>query len=391
MSSTKETPMSDPAAEPSTLPQRPPEFFGVLQGNLYSEIEPAQSALDATHVRRYSRLHEAADFDGVLVGTNATAEDSLVVASFAAQQTERLRFLIAHRPAPVYPTLAARQLASFDQLSGGRTHVHLISSRDGEPLREGDTLDKEQRYARTAEHIRFLRQAWTATEPFDFAGDHYRVQDFRSTVRPLQAGGPEISFAGNSPSALRIGATLADQYALYPRPLADQAQDVATLRDLAAQADRPRPLRFSMIVRPVLAATDELAWARAERIKRRALAVAAKADPARIQIARRGTEGLPSDGDRQLSELNERGERHDAALWTAIAGISGRANSTALVGSPETVARALLDYYEIGIERFIIHGFDSYADVTDYGRELIPQVRQQAAILREGVALPGRA
>ncbi len=358
-------------------PARPRvEVFGVLQGNLYSEIERTDAAVDRRHVGRYASLHEDAGFDGVLIGTNVDSEDSLVLASYLAARTERLRFLVAHRPGPVSPTLAARQLATLDQLSDGRVHVHVITSRDEEPLLEGDTLDKARRYDRTAEHIRFLRAAWTSAEALDFRGEHYRVQGYRARVRPHQER-IEISFAGNSDAAKSVGSELADHYALYPRPLADQRRDIAGLRTLAAANNRFAPLRFTMIVRPVLAETDELAWERAAEIKRRALEVST-AKQALQQAARRGTKGKPSAGDQQLFELNaSQGERHDSALWTGVTAISERANSTALVGSPETVAGALAAYHAVGIDRFIIHGFESYYDVATYGRELIPRLRDQ--------------
>jgi alkanesulfonate monooxygenase len=49
-----------------------------------------------------------------------------------------------------------------------------------------------------------------------------------------------------------------------------------------------------------------------------------------------------------------------------------------LVGSAETVAQALLDYYDIGVRTFLIRGFDPYHDAVDFGRELIPRVREEA-------------
>ena len=56
-----------------------------------------------------------------------------------------------------------------------------------------------------------------------------------------------------------------------------------------------------------------------------------------------------------------------------------RGNTTALVGTAEQVADALLDYYDLGVTTFLIRGFDPLEDVIDYGRELIPLVREQAA------------
>jgi alkanesulfonate monooxygenase len=61
-----------------------------------------------------------------------------------------------------------------------------------------------------------------------------------------------------------------------------------------------------------------------------------------------------------------------------------RSNSTALVGTPEQVADALLDYYDLGVTTFLIRGFDPLEDAIDYGRELIPRTRELVARLRIG-------
>jgi len=48
----------------------------------------------------------------------------------------------------------------------------------------------------------------------------------------------------------------------------------------------------------------------------------------------------------------------------------------ALVGTPEQVAEALLDYYDLGVTTFLIRGFDPLEDAIDYGRDLIPLTRK---------------
>jgi len=76
----------------------------------------------------------------------------------------------------------------------------------------------------------------------------------------------------------------------------------------------------------------------------------------------------------------EEGELHDRALWTAPAAATGAGgNSTALVGTPETVAQALLDYVDIGVTTILIRGYDPYDDAIDYGRYLLPLVRDEVA------------
>ena len=65
-------------------------------------------------------------------------------------------------------------------------------------------------------------------------------------------------------------------------------------------------------------------------------------------------------------------------------------NSTALVGSPETVAEALLDYVDIGVTTILIRGYDPLDDAVDYGRDLIPILRHEIA-QREHAASPAVA
>lgn len=77
---------------------------------------------------------------------------------------------------------------------------------------------------------------------------------------------------------------------------------------------------------------------------------------------------------------DHRRERHDRALWTAPTGVTGgTGNSTALVGTPDTIAAALLDYYDLGIRIFSARGYDIYDDVIDFGRYVIPLVRSEVA------------
>ncbi len=65
-------------------------------------------------------------------------------------------------------------------------------------------------------------------------------------------------------------------------------------------------------------------------------------------------------------------------LWTPIAKVTGAAgNSTALVGSYEQVAQALLRYVDLGVSTLLIRGFTPLADARDYGT-LVRLVREQA-------------
>jgi alkanesulfonate monooxygenase len=84
------------------------------------------------------------------------------------------------------------------------------------------------------------------------------------------------------------------------------------------------------------------------------------------------------DGDEALARGGARGERHDRALWMATATAVGASHdSTALVGTPDTIVAALLDYYDIGVTTFLNRGYEPLYDALDYGRWIIPAVREE--------------
>jgi alkanesulfonate monooxygenase len=192
------------------------EFIGMIQAQKVSEIHPARGpAIDRDYVRAFAQAHEQAGFDRVLVPHHSTSPDATLTVAYAASVTERIHFMLAHRPGFVSPTLAARQFASLDQFSGGRLGVHYISGgSDDEQKRDGDWLDHDQRYARTDEYLEVLRKVWTAEKPFDHEGPHYRFKDAFSEVKPVQTlnGRPHVPvyFGGASEAAIPVAGKLAD-------------------------------------------------------------------------------------------------------------------------------------------------------------------------------------
>lgn len=356
------------------------DIFGHLTTRDESEAHLSGSAsLDPEYVKRQAREHEYAGFDGVLVGGGGDGPDSLQVAAHAVAHTDKLNFLVAYRPGLISPTLAARSYATLDQVSKGRIRLHAITGRDNDgQLKYGDPVAKLNRYKRTKEFIQILKKSWTEPQGFDFEGEYYQIRGFRATIPPYQKPRIPIYFAGNSDDAYEVGAAEADGYALYGQPLDLLRQDIAKIHGLAKQAGRATPPRIIVLVRLIVEATDELAWKKAEDLRARTLEQAGGAKPeATLWVpAKDGRDA--SAGDRKQVEANLRGERHDRALWTGLTGITQRGKSTALVGSPDTVVRALLDYVEAGVSTFILDGFDRLHDVPQFGHHILPALRAGA-------------
>jgi alkanesulfonate monooxygenase len=354
----------------------PVEFISATNANAASDLNPAGTGFDVEYARRYAHALDDGGFDYTLVAYHSSWVDSNQLAQFVAANTERIKPMLAHRPGVIFPTNAARTFATLDQISRGRLALHIISGgNDTEQHREGDYLTKSQRYDRADEYIQILRRAWHEPEPFSHEGTHYRFEDFHSDVRPFQPTIP-ISVGGSSADAYRVGGQQGDIFGLWGEPLAETAEQIAAVHAIADAAGRQRP-RIWVSFRPIIAETDELAWEKAHEI----LAGVLEARPARAASSHYPTtnEGRPANvGSQRLLDVAARGELHDRALWTPLVTATNAAgSSTALVGSYETVAAALLDYVDIGCELLSVRGYDPLNDAIDLGRHVLPLVRQE--------------
>lgn len=355
----------------------PVEFLGIAATNDGSETGARSgAAFDKEYTLRLARAHEDHGWDRVLFAYSSGSAIPAPAAAYLAAKVEKLQILLAHRPNVSYPTYAARGFATLDQISDGRLTVHFITGgSDHEQQREGDTLTKDERYARTREYIDIVKQVWTRREAFDHEGEHYRFKDFVSDVFPVQQPRPGVSFGGSSAAAYAAGGAEADVFCLWGEPLAETAQQIESVKAAARAAGRTDVPRIQVAFRPIIAPTEELAWEKAHRT------VGAIRERREQGLVRHHRGDNPQNtGSQRLIALAEQGERYDRALWTPTAAATGGAgNSNALVGTPETVAQALLDYYDLGVDILSARGYDLLGDAIDFGRQVIPLVREEVA------------
>ncbi len=293
------------------------------------------------------------------------------MALHAAEHTQRLGYLVAHRPGFVAPTLMARKVATFDHLTGGRLAVHIITGKtDDEQEGDGDFTPKVERYRRAAEYLELMKLAWSSEHPFDFAGQFYRVKGAHSDVRPLQKPHPPLFFGGASDGALAMGARLCDVYAIYAEPLASTRERMTQFRAQAAAFGRTPG--FNVSLRPIIAASEGAAWDKANKIL---AAMTGKKGWSRQEAV----SGPVDNAGRRLMGFALERDVHDERLWMPIARATGAlGNTSCLVGTPEQVAQAILEYYRLGVGSFLIRGFDPFNDTVEFGRELIPRIKAGA-------------
>ena len=346
------------------------EFISAVNVNPGNELNKLGRAdIDVPFFTRYVNALEDAGFDYTLCAYGSAFQDQFAIANQIVARSERVTPIVALRPNTIYPTVAAKALATLDQFGAGRAVVHFISGgSDAEQAREGDYLTKDQRYARTAEYIDIVRRVWTSTEPFDHEGEFYKFENFVSLVRPTHGTIP-VSVGGSSAAAYRVGGSRGDIFGLWGEPLADTRDQIDAVHREAEQAGRTDRPRIWVTFRPIIAATEDLAWDKAHHIL------------TRLEKRSFFGAGDPQNaGSQRLLEIASRQDVHDRALWTPTASATGAAGaSTALVGTPETVAAAILDYVDLGADLISIRGYDNLNDLIDYGRHILPLVRQELA------------
>lgn len=354
----------------------PVEMIGWIAPRISSEIIPVKGPpFDAGVITETARIHEDADFDSVLVGYFSDAPDGFMVGAHAASVTERLSFLLAHRPGFIAPTVAARKLATLDQLSGGRLAVHIISGgRDDDQAKDGDYVDHGGRYRRSAEYVDILRKVWTSPKPIYHEGEFYKFDGAYSEIKCHRKPLIPVYGGGGSDAAIELLSPGLDVFMLWGEPLAGTADFMARVRAAAGT----QPITFSLSTRPILADTEDKAWDRARDILAKVTTHTGGTDNPNNRVAE-------NVGSQRLLAAAAAGDVHDTCLWTELAAATGaRGNSTALVGTPDTVAKAMVEYYKLGATSLLIRGYNPRPDAVQYGKELIPKVRELVAAYDAG-------
>lgn len=236
-------------------------------------------------------------------------------------------------------------------------------------------MPKAERYARLEEYIRILRRAWLSPEPFDHDGKYYQFKNFKNPVRPVNGTIP-VSVGGSSDDAYRVGGSLADIFGLWGEPLKetkDQIDRIYAEAEKAGRTDRPR---IWVTFRPIGAETEELAWAKAHRT----LDLLNRNRDAGLARSKPGAPPPQNVGSQRLLDIAKRGEVQDRALWyPTVTATNAAGASTALVGSWQTISDSIVDYVDLGCELISVRGYDNLNDAIDYGRYVLPNVREQLA------------
>ncbi len=320
-----------------------------------------QSSFD--HCRDIVLGAETAGLDSILLPSGyALGIDTMAFAAAMAPLTRRIHLLAALRVGEMWLPQQARQLATIDQMLGGRLRVNIISSD-----LPGETLDSAPRYRRTLEAMTILRDLLDGRE-VDFQGEFYRLKIAPPRLRTVRGRAPLFYFGGLSEPAREVAARQADVYLMWPDRMAAVQEVVA---DLAARAAaHGRRLRFGYRVHVIVRETE----AEARRAAQRLLSHLDDAEGARIRARSLDSTSLGVGRQAELRSTADDEGYAEANLWTGI----GRARSgcgAAIVGDPGQVLAKLNDYRQAGIDAFILSGYPHMAECDLFARHVLPHLQ----------------
>ncbi len=328
---------------------------------------------DVAYLTQVARAAEDNGFDAALTPTGAWCEDAWLTTAMLSQTSERLKFLVAFRPGIVAPYLAAQMAGTFQNLTGGRLLLNVVTGGESHEQRMfGDFLDKQERYERCGEFLEIVRRLWTG-ETVDFTGKHLSVESAKLGQLPDPV--PDIYFGGSSPAAGKVAAEHADVYLTWGEPPQAVAEKIAWIRELAAAEGRGpdhRPIRFGIRMHVITRDTSEEAWAEADRLLQ-------GIDPATIKQVQDGLRRSESEGQRRMLDLHS-GRTDDLEIypnvWAGVGLVRGGAG-TALVGSHEEVADRIQEYAELGLDEFVLSAYPHLEGAYWFGEGVLPVLAER--------------
>ena len=331
------------------------EFLGVPDASLQSSW---------AHCREIVLRAERNGFDNILLPSGySLGIDATAFAAAIATETNRIKLLLAVRFGELVVPQLARQIATIQQIAGGRLVINAISSDV-----PGETLSSEARYRRTTESIAVLRSLLRG-ERADFDGEFVTAHVDAPRIATQHPHEPVVYFGGLSEAARQCAAESCDVYLMWPDTTDRMREVMREMDDRAAAFGRT--LRYGWRSHVIVRETETEARAAAERLLSRldtdtGRAIRAKSlDSHSAGVARQTELRDAADDDGYL-------ERH---LWTGV----GQARSgagIAIVGDPDQVAGKLRELREAGIDTFILSGYPHLAECDLVAHHVLPRTRE---------------
>lgn len=313
---------------------------------------------------KFCRYAEESGIDSLLVDFGFAKPDPMLLAAVLGRETEKVKFILAYRSGLFSPAMFVQQINTLSALIQGRILLNIVAGYSPEEQRAyGDFLSHDERYERTEEFLAICRLFWDCNGDVNYRGKHYCIEkgSLKTPFVSPERRFPEIMIGGGSSAAQR----LALRQGTCWMQMADAPDKIQQNCRGALAKGIEVGLRVCLIARPTR-----------EEAVRAANALSSENDYYRklagnSQFFAR-TDSVSFKNAYQLGDA----EWLTPTLWTGAVRVQGP-TAIALVGTPEEIASAILDYKKIGISQFIFSGWPKLDEMVYFGQAVLPLIRQK--------------
>ncbi|WP_328869146.1 NtaA/DmoA family FMN-dependent monooxygenase [Streptomyces sp. NBC_00287] len=419
-------------------------FPGVNNTTVWSD-PAAGSHIEFSSFAHFARTAERAKFDFLFLAEGLRLReqggqiydldvvgrpDTFTVLAALAAVTEHLGLTGTINSTFNEPYEVARQFATLDHLSGGRSAWNVVTSWDaftGENFRRGGFLPQEERYSRAKEFLAtanelfdswdgdeiladqatgaFLRDAKAGS--FVHSGQHFDIHGQFNVPRSPQ-GRPVIFQAGDSDEGREFAASSAD--AIFSR-YATLAEGQAFYTDVKNRLARYGRRRDELLILPaatfVLADTDSDAQELAKEVRRKQVSGATAIKhlewvwnrdlsaydpdgplpdidplPGEHTVARgRAQVRMYRDPFATAREWRELAAAHNWSIRDLVIETGNRQN---FIGSPDTIARTINDLVQAdAADGFILVPHITPGGLDEFADRVVPLLQEQGVFRTE--------
>lgn len=319
---------------------------------------------------RFGQAAQAMGIDSLLVHFGRHDPEPLHISSAVGQAVKRINFMVAHRSGLMQPAAFVHQVNTISGLLQGRISLNIVAGSSTEEQRGyGDFLNHDERYARAGEFLDICHAFWASTpeKGVNYAGQYYTVAEgrlhtpFVASHKKSNWVGPEIYVSGHSDEA----ESLAKRRASCLVRVLDTPQQIEPFARMARGAGLDVCLRLGIVCRQ----------SREEAVEFVETLLRGHTEEQHLELA-----AVRNDSQmyREAIEVGENEHWLSPTIWRGFVRYHGPVWMT-LIGTPEELARAFLEYKEVGVDQFIISGIPELDAVRTFGECVLPLIRDLEA------------
>lgn len=329
-------------------------------GGWLRNVEDEQMEATFEYNKRLARRAEQIGYDIALLaelnlndikGATAPVLECWTTAAALASVTDKLEMMNAIRPGFRLPAITAKMSANIDHISNGRFSLNIVSAWWEQEMREygGQWVAHDERYERTREFIEVMRGMWTEEE-FSFEGRYYKVEKAHLEPKPVNRPGPMLYAGGESEDAKRMISKYCDGYLMHGDPVENVRPKVEEMKRRRRELGMGE-MKYGIAGYVICRNSDAEVQKEIDRI----------------------TDVKESAGYFGFKDFTNQSQL-ERELSLRDYSVSNRGLRTGLTGTPEQVARRIIELREAGVEILLMQMSPMMEEMERFAEEVMPLV-----------------